>query len=263
MTGPAHRDAPARHRGGHRGAPTRPAVPLRLVGLVAVVVVVLAALWLVQSTDQVSPGAQPEPSPASATSDLPTASASSPSSSASASPSPRPSATTLAAEPATESAANRSTPPTGLRLPDGLRVPVVAVGTLAGGALDVPPDIRTAGWWRGGAMLGDPFGSMVIAAHVDSRTQGLGAYAVLLTVKAGQTVTVSAGRREQTFAVTQRRVVSRTKLDSVPDVFSAKGPARLTMITCAGPYDKSRGGYQNLAIVSAEPVAAPTVSTGE
>ena len=64
--------------------------------------------------------------------------------------------------------------PVQVRLPSGTTVPVVAVNTTADGVLDVPEDIRTAGWWRGGSRLGDPFGPTVIAAHIDSRTQGLG-----------------------------------------------------------------------------------------
>ena len=70
-----------------------------------------------------------------------------------------------------------------------------AVGTSADGALDVPEDIRVAGWWRGGARLGDPFGSMLIAAHVDSRTQGLGPYVALLSVEPGARFEVT-GRRD-------------------------------------------------------------------
>ena len=35
------------------------------------------------------------------------------------------------------------------------------------------------------------------------------------------------------------------------------GPRRLTMVTCAGPYDAARGGYQNLAVVTARPVTRP------
>ena len=71
-----------------------------------------------------------------------------------------------------------------VRLPSGTSVDVDAVSTTSDGLLDVPDDIRTAGWWRGGSRIGDPFGSTLIAAHIDSRTQGLGPYAELLRVRA-------------------------------------------------------------------------------
>ena len=32
---------------------------------------------------------------------------------------------------------------------------------------------------------------------------------------------------------------------------------RVTLVTCAPPYDRARGGYQNLAVVTATPVQGP------
>ena len=139
-------------------------------------------------------------------------------------------------------------------LPDGKVVPIRAVGTDRRGTLAVPEDILLAGWWRGGARLGDPFGSLLLAAHVDSTTQGLGPYASLLSVRAGQRITVSSTHLRQTFAVSSLRLVPRRDLAGQPRIFSARGSHRLTLVTCAGPYDASRGGYQNLAVVTARPV---------
>ena len=53
-----------------------------------------------------------------------------------------------------------------------------------------PADIRHVGWWDGSAYAGDPFGSTVIAGHVDSRLQGLGFFAELLFVQVGDLITV-------------------------------------------------------------------------
>jgi hypothetical protein len=79
-------------------------------------------------------------------------------------------------------------PPTGIRLPKGLRLAVRAVGTRHNGLLDVPDDIRWPAGGGGGSKLGDPFGSSLVAAHVDSRTQGLGPFASLLGVRPGDRV---------------------------------------------------------------------------
>jgi hypothetical protein len=147
--------------------------------------------------------------------------------------------------------------PSQVRLPSGTTVGVLAVSTTPDGLLDVPDDIRTAGWWRGGARLGDPFGSTLIAAHIDSRTQGLGPYVELLRVERGDRIVLRSKHLVQHFAVTSLRLVPRKTLADATDLFAASGPRRLTMVTCAGPYDAARGGYQNLAVVVARPVGGP------
>lgn len=147
--------------------------------------------------------------------------------------------------------------PTRSVLPDGVVVSIQPVDTAADGRLDVPDDVRVAGWWRGGARLGDPFGSTLIVGHVDSVTQGLGPFAGLLSVRPGQHISLSSAHLTQTFTVAALALVPRGTLSSHPRIFSARGPRRLTLVTCAGPYDASRGGYQNLAVITARQVAEP------
>ncbi len=147
--------------------------------------------------------------------------------------------------------------PTKLRLPDGTTVPVLAVGT-SRGQLQVPEDIRNAGWWKGGARIGDPYGAMLIAAHVDSATQGLGPYAQLLSTPEGAKVTVSSHDLRQRFVIRSREVISRSSLPDQHAIFSPSGTPRMVLVTCSGPYVKTRGGYQNLAVLTAEPVGSPS-----
>jgi hypothetical protein len=147
--------------------------------------------------------------------------------------------------------------PVRITLPSGTVVPVRPAATAADGRLAVPHDIRSAGWWEGGSRLGDPFGSMLVAAHVDSRTQGLGPYAELLQARPGQRVRVASRHLRTDFRVSSLRLVPQGPLSSQPWIFSAAGRTRLTMVTCAPPYDRSRGGYQNLAVVTAVPVRGP------
>jgi hypothetical protein len=156
--------------------------------------------------------------------------------------------------PARRVGAERPEVPDRTVLPDGMVVPVRPVGTAADGSLAVPDDIRVAGWWRGGALLGDPFGSTLLAAHVDSITQGLGPYASLLTVRPGERITVSSRHLTQTFSVVSLALVRRGTLAQHPRIFSAGGPRRLSLVTCAGPYVGARGGYQNLAVITARPL---------
>lgn len=157
-------------------------------------------------------------------------------------------------EPARRAGAERSEVPNRTVLPDRTVVPVRPVGTDPDGSLAVPDDIRLAGWWRGSARLGDPFGSTVLAAHVDSLTQGLGPYASLLTVRAGQRIEVSSLHLTQSYSVVSLALVPRGTLAQHPRIFSPAGPRRLTLVTCAGPYVAARGGYQNLAVVTARPL---------
>ena len=152
--------------------------------------------------------------------------------------------------------APRSEVPTRSVLPNGTVVPIEPVDTARDGRLDVPADIQIAGWWRGGSRLGDPFGSTLLAAHVDSFTQGLGPYASLLSVRPGQHITVSSTHLTQDFAVVSLALVPRGTLARHPGFFSARGPRRLTLVTCAGPYLPTHGGYQNLAVITARPVHA-------
>ena len=145
-------------------------------------------------------------------------------------------------------------PPRGIELPNGHRVGIRPVGTTRNGLLDVPDDIELAGWWSGGSRLGDPFGSTLVAAHVDSRTQGLGPFASLLGVRAGDRVHVWSDGLRQAFEVTSLRLRPQGTIGPASYLHSPKGPRRLTLVTCAGPYDAARGGYQNLAVITATPL---------
>lgn len=144
-------------------------------------------------------------------------------------------------------------PPRRIQLPNGSRVRIRPVGTTANGLLDVPSDIDVAGWWSGGSELGDPFGSTLVAAHVDSTTQGLGPFASLLGVRPGDRLVVWSQSLVQRYRVQALRLRPRDVIGPRSWLHSPAGERRLTLVTCAGPYVRSRGGYQNLAVVVAEP----------
>ncbi len=56
----------------------------------------------------------------------------------------------------------------------GVVAPVVPVGVDATGAMVIPEQVSTLGWYQYSAQPGGTAGSMVIAGHVDSARQGLG-----------------------------------------------------------------------------------------
>jgi hypothetical protein len=143
--------------------------------------------------------------------------------------------------------------PTAVRLPSGRVLPVDPISSRSDGVLAVPADIRRAGWWKGSSHIGDPFGSIVIAAHVDSFEQGVGPAAELLSARPGDPVLLTGPTRRQAYRVTSVRLVPRADLDADSVVFSAAGARRLVLITCGGPYDAARGGYRDNVVVVARP----------
>jgi Sortase domain len=147
--------------------------------------------------------------------------------------------------------------PLAVRLPSGTTMRVRASATSTNGALEIPSDIKRAGWWDGGARLGDPFGAIVVAAHVDSFTQGLGRFAELLSMKPGDVVGVRSTHLAEDFQVVSARLVPKTSISATSPAFSGRGESRLVLITCGGQYDPARGGYQsNMVVVAISPHGA-------
>lgn len=143
-------------------------------------------------------------------------------------------------------------------LPSGRAVRVRPAATTSDGTLDLPDDVNVAGWWRGGSRLGDPFGSTLLSAHVDSATQGLGPYAELLSVRPGDSIVLTSEHLRQEYVVRDLQLLDKGPLSDHSWVYSATGPHRLTMVTCAGPFVPRKGGYQRLAVVTATAVGQPT-----
>jgi hypothetical protein len=143
--------------------------------------------------------------------------------------------------------------PVALTLPGQQSAPVVPEG-VTDGQLDLPTTVSTLGWWSGGAGLGDPAGSIVIAGHVDSAQQGLGYFAALRDLRPGQQVQLRADdHRMWSFVVTGRR--SYVKAQGLPgSVFDQSVATRLVLITCTGRFDPGRHSYEDNLVVYAVPV---------
>ncbi len=122
------------------------------------------------------------------------------------------------------------------------------------GVLKVPEDVRHVGWWDGSAYAGDPFGSTVIAGHVDSATGGIGFSARLLRIKIGDVVTLRDGEHRQRYKVTSIQTVARHALASDSQAFKQTGDHRLVLITCTGTFRRDRGGYDSNLVVVGKPL---------
>jgi LPXTG-site transpeptidase (sortase) family protein len=144
--------------------------------------------------------------------------------------------------------------PERIDLPGGAYTAVVPVATV-GKELVVPEDPTKVGWWDGSSYVGDPYGSTVIAGHVDAFDRGIGFFFRLWNIKVGERVVLSAGDVRQAYKITTVRQVPRTDLVDDTHVFDISGPPRLVLITCAGEFRPDRGGYSRNLIVVARPVS--------
>lgn len=144
-------------------------------------------------------------------------------------------------------------PPTSLILPSGSVMRIRPVSTSPENELDIPTNTNQAGWWDGSSQLGEPYGSTVMAGHVDSFEQGLGKFAELLTAKPGDIFMVQTPALSQRFEVTRAELVPKSSLSADSELYDVHGDRRLVLITCGGPYDAERGGYRDNMIVIAQP----------
>jgi LPXTG-site transpeptidase (sortase) family protein len=130
-------------------------------------------------------------------------------------------------------------------------LPAAAVG----GVLKVPENVQKVGWWDGSARAGEPFGSTVIAGHVDSSTGGIGFFARLLGIKVGATIKLTADSHRLKYRVISVRKVARTAL-ATDSALKQTGPHRLVLITCTGNYRRDKGGYDSNLVVVAKPAGS-------
>jgi hypothetical protein len=132
--------------------------------------------------------------------------------------------------------------------------PVERVVTGPDGSLGLPEDPGRLGWWAGGSLAATPYGSVVVAGHLDSRTFGLGFAARLSGLRRGDSVVLAGQVRSKSYVVRSVYLLPRARLDALADLFSARGPARLVLLTCGGDYDRAAGAYSHNLVVEAQPV---------
>jgi hypothetical protein len=141
--------------------------------------------------------------------------------------------------------------------PAALEIPAIGVhvdhlvelGLTADGALEVPKDALTAGWFTGGPTPGQ-VGPAVVAAHVDYRKVP-GVFFRLKDMRPGEQVVVN--RADRTSAVfTVYRVDRYPKSQFPTDLVYGDTPTpELRLITCGGDFDHSTGNYRDNVVVYA------------
>ena len=163
-----------------------------------------------------------------------------------------------AVPPAPVEAPQRVAPPVALRVAAiGAEAPVVIVGLEPDGAMEIPADVRTVGWYEpfpgAGVVPGEP-GTAVIAGHVDSRTQGRGVFWPLRDLVPGDVVIVDHEDGTSTRWEVES-VVRHPKADlPIEEIFTFEGEERLALVTCGGEFDRSVGSYLDNYVVTAVPL---------
>jgi hypothetical protein len=152
----------------------------------------------------------------------------------------------------------RVAPPVSLRVPAiEVDARIVVVGLEPDGAMEIPSDVRTVGWYDpfegAGVAPGEP-GTAVIAGHVDSRTQGRGAFWSLRDLVPGDVIDVE--HADGTSTRWQVESVVRYPKTDIPivDIFTFEGDERLALITCGGEFDRSSRSYLDNYVVTAVPL---------
>lgn len=167
-------------------------------------------------------------------------------------PAPKPPPAAIAGTPASQTYAFR---PTSLQLPSGVVAAVDPAGVDARGILQVPTEVARVGWWTGGALSDEPFGSVVLAGHVDSATQGLGAMVELLDADIGAEIVVRDQSQEQRYRIVSTTAVPKARLAADAEPFRQDIGHRLVLITCGGDFDDVAGSYTHNVVIVATPIA--------
>jgi hypothetical protein len=140
----------------------------------------------------------------------------------------------------------------------------VPVGLEVDGSMEIPSDVATIGWYEPADGLGvrpGQTGTAVLAGHVDSRTQGAGAFYSLRDLAVGDRIeVVHEDGTTSTWRITK---VTQYRKDELPieEVFVWSGPPRLALITCGGAFDWTARSYTDNLVVYAEPDVAPLPDT--
>jgi sortase (surface protein transpeptidase) len=141
--------------------------------------------------------------------------------------------------------------PASLTIPAiGVRAPEIAdLGLTAQGALEVPGDATTVGWFTGAPSPGE-VGPAVLAAHVDYKHVP-GAFSRLKELRPGEQARVGrADGRTAVFTVYRVDRYAKTEFPTDQVYGDTAGP-ELRLITCGGTFDRSSGNYLDNVVVYA------------
>ena len=144
-------------------------------------------------------------------------------------------------------------------MPSMLRVPaidvdhpLIPVGLNPDGSMEIPHDVHEIGWYEPQGVLPGDDGTAVLAGHVDSRSQGPGAFYDLRHLEIGDEILISDSDSDQRWEVVARRTYDKNEIP-IEEIFVDHGDPRLVLVTCGGEFDRTRRSYTDNIVVYAEP----------
>jgi len=141
-------------------------------------------------------------------------------------------------------------PPARLEIPAiGVSTPLVRLGRLPDGTIEVPHAWNTAGWYDQGPRPGQP-GPAVLLGHVDSK-KGPAVFYRLRDLRPGDIVRV--GLTDGRTLVFRVQRTERYPKDKFPTeaVYFPTLDRELRLITCGGDFDYAKGSYVDNIVVYA------------
>jgi LPXTG-site transpeptidase (sortase) family protein len=150
--------------------------------------------------------------------------------------------------------------PSSLSIPSiKLTAPVIDIGLLPGGKLDVPADRGILGWYNLGPRPGEQ-GNSVIDGHLNTK-EGDGAFWNLKHVKVGDLVHVSDKNGiTKTFRVREMHVYPVADAP-MKKIFGYDKNKHLNLITCAGVWRKEFDHYDKRLVVFTDLVEDANVAS--
>ena len=141
-------------------------------------------------------------------------------------------------------------PPARLQIPViGVSTPLVRLGRLPDGSIEVPHAWNTAGWYDQGPRPGQP-GPAVILGHVDSKS-GPAVFYRLRDLRPGDIVRVGlTNGRTLVFRVQRTERYPKDKFPTEAVYFPTLD-RELRLITCGGDFDYAKGSYVDNIVVYA------------
>ena len=141
-------------------------------------------------------------------------------------------------------------PPARLQIPViGVSTPLVRLGRLPDGSIEVPHAWNTAGWYDQGPRPGQP-GPAVILGHVDSKS-GPAVFYRLRDLRPGDIVRVGlTNGRTLVFRVQRTNRYPKNKFPTEAVYFPTLD-RELRLITCGGDFDYAKGSYVDNIVVYA------------
>ena len=141
-------------------------------------------------------------------------------------------------------------PPVRLWIPAiAVSTPLVRLGRLPDGSLEVPKDWDTAGWYDQGPRPGQP-GPAVILGHVDSRT-GPAVFFRLRDLRPQDIIRVGlSDGRILVFRVQRLEQYPKNEFPTEAVYFPTLN-RELRLITCGGEFDYASGSYRDNIVVYA------------